>query len=141
MRPEFYHQQDKSREEAILGEALCVRHHVGLMDVSTLGKIYVQGPDAASFLEKIYSGRFVKQSIGKLRYGIACDETGVIIEDGIVVRLAEDRYYVTATSSGASAFFRSLFPISNFINLTNYSKTKRQAINSLFSSFSKCSFS
>ena len=107
-RPEFYHQEDKTREEAILGEAVCVRHHVGLIDVSTLGKIYVQGPDAASFLEKIYAGRYAKQSVGKLRYGIACDETGVIIEDGIVVRLAEDRYYVTATSSGASAFFRSL---------------------------------
>ena len=58
---------------------------------------------AAEFLEKIYTGRFKKQRTGTLRYGIACDETGVIIEDGVVARLAEDHFYLSATSSGAAA--------------------------------------
>ena len=108
MRPEFYHADGRSRDERILAEAKNVREHVGLIDVGTLGKIQVSGPDAARFLEHIYTGRFAKQKVGRLRYGVACDETGVIIEDGVIARLAEDRFYVSATSSGAAAFYREM---------------------------------
>ena len=108
LRPEYYTVSGKSREESIFAEALNVRENVGLIDVSTLGKIQVRGPDAIRFLERIYTGRFAKQPVGQLRYGVACDETGIIIEDGIIVRRAEDSFYVTATSSGAAAFYRDL---------------------------------
>ena len=107
-RPEFYQQEGKTRGECILAEAERVRTGAGLIDVSTLGKIHVCGDQAAEFLEKIYTGRFKKQRTGTLRYGIACDETGVIIEDGVVARLAEDHFYLSATSSGAAAFYRTL---------------------------------
>ena len=108
MRPEYYRQEGKSREDCILEEAQAVREGLGLIDVGTLGKIQIVGPDAARFLEAIYTGSFAKQRVGRLRYGVACDETGVIIEDGVVARLAEDRFYVTATSSGAAAFYREM---------------------------------
>ena len=107
-RPEYYRQEGRSREESILAEAEGVRAGAGLIDVSTLGKIHVCGDQAATFLEKIYTGRFEKQRVGTLRYGIACDESGVVIEDGVVARLAEDHFYVSATSSGAAAFYRDL---------------------------------
>ena len=108
LRPEYYRASGKSPDDCILDEAQNVRRNVGLIDVSTLGKLQISGADAVRFLESIYTGRFAKQAVGSLRYGLACDETGVIIEDGVIARLAEDRFYVTATSSGASAFYREL---------------------------------
>lgn len=108
MRPEYYRVGDQSREECILSEATNVRQNVGLIDVSTLGKIEVRGAHAAAFLERIYTGGFAKQPVGRVRYGVACDETGVIIEDGVVARLGKKRFYVTATSSGAAAFYREM---------------------------------
>ncbi|MEC7500555.1 MAG: 2Fe-2S iron-sulfur cluster-binding protein [Planctomycetota bacterium] len=107
-RPEYYHSENSSREECILQEARQVRHSVGVIDVSTLGKLQITGPDAARFLEQIYTGRFTDQPVGRLRYAVGCDELGVIIEDGVVARVAEDHFYVTATSSGAAAFYRDL---------------------------------
>jgi sarcosine oxidase subunit alpha len=107
-RPEYYRIKGKNRDDCILDEALNVRQNVGLIDVSTLGKLYIQGPDAVRFLEHIYTGKFANQKVGRLRYGLACDEMGVIIEDGIVARLGDDRFYVTATSSGVGAFYREM---------------------------------
>ncbi len=98
----------RNRAACILGEATHVRQAAGLIDVSTLGKFEIRGPDAARFLERIYTGRFAKQPAGKLRYALACDETGVIIDDGIVARLSEEHFYVTATTSGAAALFREM---------------------------------
>ena len=108
LRPEYYRADGHARNECILNEARNVRNNVGVIDVGTLGKLEISGPDAVEFLERIYTGQFAKQTVGKLRYGLACDETGVIIDDGIVARLADDRFYVTATSSGAAAFFREM---------------------------------
>lgn len=108
MRPEYYKAPGHGRDSCILNEATNVRNNVGMIDVSTLGKLQISGPDAVRFLERIYTGRFAKQPVGRLRYGVACDETGVIIEDGVVARVAEDRFYVTATSSGAAAFYREM---------------------------------
>ncbi len=108
LRPEYYRADSHSRDDCILKEAMNVRKNVGLIDVGTLGKLYIQGPDAVRFLEHIYTGRFAKQKPGRLRYGIACDEAGVIIEDGVVARLTDDRFYVTATSSGVAAFYREM---------------------------------
>ena len=108
LRPEYYRADGLSREDCIVDEATNVRRGVGMIDVSTLGKLQINGPDAVRFLEFIYTGRFAKQPLGRLRYGVACDETGVIIEDGVIARQAEDRFYVTATSSGAAAFYREM---------------------------------
>ena len=108
LRPEYYKTSGPDRESAILTEATHVRRAVGMVDVGTLGKLQISGPDAVIFLERIYTGHFRKLVVGKLRYCLACDETGVIIDDGIVARLAEDLFYVTATSSGAAAFYREL---------------------------------
>ena len=108
LRPEYYKAAGSTRDQCILAEAVYVRNNVGLIDVSTLGKLRVNGPDAVEFIERIYTGRFAKQPVGRVRYGLACDETGVIIEDGVIARLADDRFYVTATSSGAAAFYREM---------------------------------
>ena len=107
-RPEYYKVDGKNRDDCILDEAINVRQNVGMIDVGTLGKLQISGPDAAKFLEQIYTGRFAKQPCGRLRYGVACDETGVIIEDGVIARLADDRVYVSATRSGAAAFYRDM---------------------------------
>lgn len=108
LRAEYYSDGKSSREDCILQEARQVRHSVGLIDVSTLGKLEIVGPDAARFLERIYTGRFANQPIGRLRYAVGCDELGVIIEDGVVARTGEESFYVTATSSGVAAFYRDL---------------------------------
>ena len=108
LRPEYYATSDEGRDDLILNEAQHVRQRVGLIDVSTLGKIQISGPDAAAFIERIYTGRFANLAVGRMRYCLACDETGVVIEDGIVARLADDQFYVTATSSGAETFFRDM---------------------------------
>ncbi len=72
------------REEARRGA-----QRVGIIDVGTLGKIEISGPDAAAFLERIYTGRFANLKVGMTRYALMLDEAGVIIDDGVVARLAE----------------------------------------------------
>ena len=59
-------------------------------------------PEVAAFLDRVYTGRFAQLPVGRLSYALACDESGVVIEDGLVARLAEDRFYVTATTTGAA---------------------------------------
>jgi sarcosine oxidase subunit alpha len=97
-----------SKEDVILAEAANVRQRVGLIDLGTLGKFEVSGPDAAAFLERVYTSRFARLKPGQLTYAVACEESGVIIEDGLVARLGEDRFYVTGTTTGAAAFFQEM---------------------------------
>ncbi|MDC0935153.1 glycine cleavage T C-terminal barrel domain-containing protein [Pirellulales bacterium] len=108
LRPEYYEVKGKTRAQTILAEAQHVRDCLGLIDLGTLGKIQVTGPGSAEFLERIYTGRFRRQKVGQLRYAMACDETGVIIDDGIVARLDDDRFYVSATTGGAARFFSDM---------------------------------
>ena len=108
LRPEYYQVDGKTREQAILAEAQQVRDCLGLIDLGTLGKIQVSGPDAVEFLERLYTGKFQRQKIGQTRYVMACDETGVVIDDGVVARLDKDRFYVSATTGGVAAFFREM---------------------------------
>jgi sarcosine oxidase subunit alpha len=82
-------------------EAEAVHESLGLIDVSTLGKLIVRGPDAAAFLERIYPNRFGDMKLARVRYGIVCGDDGSIVDDGTVARLSEREYYVTTTSSGA----------------------------------------
>jgi sarcosine oxidase subunit alpha len=82
-------------------EVDAVHESLGLIDVSTLGKLIVRGPDAAAFLERLYPNRFGDMKLARVRYGIVCGDDGSVIDDGTVARLADDSYYVTTTSSGA----------------------------------------
>ncbi|HYW28940.1 MAG TPA: 2Fe-2S iron-sulfur cluster-binding protein [Gaiellales bacterium] len=82
-------------------EADAVHESLGLIDVSTLGKLIVRGPDAAAFLERLYPNRFGDMKLARVRYGIVCGDDGSIIDDGTVARLSDTEYYVTTTSSGA----------------------------------------
>ena len=82
-------------------EAKAVHDSLGLIDVSTLGKLLVQGPDAAAFLERLYPNRFADLKVGRIRYGVIGTDGGRIMDDGTIARLDEDEFYVTTTSTGA----------------------------------------
>jgi sarcosine oxidase subunit alpha len=84
-------------------EALAVHRAAGLIDVSTLGKLLVRGPQAGEFLDRLYPNRFSDLKPGRIRYGVISSDAGRIVDDGTICRLDEDAYYVTTTSSGAGA--------------------------------------
>jgi sarcosine oxidase, subunit alpha len=86
-------------------EALAVHETAGLIDVSTLGKLIVSGPDAGEFLDRLYPNRFSNLKPGRIRYGVMASDSGRIMDDGTVCRLDEDSFYVTTTSSGAGAVY------------------------------------
>jgi sarcosine oxidase subunit alpha len=84
-------------------EVQAVHGAVGLIDVSTLGKLLVIGPDAAEFLERLYPNRFGDMKTGRIRYAVLNTDAGRIMDDGTIARLSDDAYYVTTTSTGAGA--------------------------------------
>jgi sarcosine oxidase subunit alpha len=84
-------------------EVRAVHESLGVIDVSTLGKILVEGPEAAALLERLYPNRFSDLRPGRIRYGVLTTDGGRIMDDGTVARLADDLYYVTTTSTGADA--------------------------------------
>jgi sarcosine oxidase, subunit alpha len=87
------------------GEALAVHESAGLIDVSTLGKLIVRGPDAGELLDRLYPNRFSNLKPGRIRYGVIASDAGRIVDDGTICRLDEDTFYVTTTSSGAGAVY------------------------------------
>jgi sarcosine oxidase subunit alpha len=89
-------------------EVQAVRQRVGLIDVSTLGKIDLRGRDAQGFLEGVYTGGFADMRDGRIRYGVMCTEEGIIFDDGVVGRLDGDCYYLTTTSGGINAVYEWL---------------------------------
>jgi sarcosine oxidase subunit alpha len=106
-RPAFYGALDH-RAANIAAEAHAVRNGVGMIDVSTLGGIELRGPDAAEFMNRIYTYGFLKQPVGKTRYAALANEQGVIIDDGVAARLAEDHFYVTATTTGVDRVYSEM---------------------------------
>src|ERR671922_2668180 len=72
------------------------------MDASTLGKIELVGPDAPAFLDRMYTNRMSNLKIGSIRYGLMCGLDGMVFDDGVAMRLADDRYLVTTTTGGAA---------------------------------------
>ncbi|MGH3023741.1 MAG: glycine cleavage T C-terminal barrel domain-containing protein, partial [Gaiellaceae bacterium] len=84
-------------------EAKNVHDALGVIDVSTLGKLLVSGSDAAAFLERLYPNRFGDMKPGRIRYGVLGSDAGRIMDDGTIARLAEEDFYVTTTSTGAGA--------------------------------------
>ncbi|WP_204150685.1 2Fe-2S iron-sulfur cluster-binding protein [Leptolyngbya sp. CCY15150] len=107
-RPAYYHRPGLTREACIQQEVMAVRTRVGLIDVGTLGKLELRGPDAMAFLERIYTGKFAKMKVGSSRYALMVDESGVVIDDGVVARLAADHVYFTTTTSGSARIYREL---------------------------------
>ena len=108
MRPESYNGPGESVEQAYIREAKTVRQGVGMVDVSTLGKIDVQGPDAAEFLNRVYTNAFAKLPVGKARYGLMVREDGFLFDDGTTWRLDEHRYLMTTTTAGAGKVMEHL---------------------------------
>jgi sarcosine oxidase subunit alpha len=89
-------------------EVLATRGSVGVCDVTTLGKVDVQGTDAAEFLNKIYCNAFAKLEVGKTRYGLMLREDGIAKDDGTAARLAEDHFVVTTTTANALPVYRHM---------------------------------
>ena len=84
---------------SVSDEAVNVRQQVGLIDVSTLGKLDVQGKDAGALLDKVYTHYFSNLRRGRIRYGLLCGDNGTILDDGTVTRMADDRYFVTTSTA------------------------------------------
>lgn len=101
MRPACYPRTGESLHHAVQREAAAVRAGVGIFDASPLGKIEVTGADAAKFLDRFYINDVLTLETGRVRYGLMQNESGVIIDDGTIARLAADRFVVTTTSGGA----------------------------------------
>ena len=91
----------EDKHGSINREILAVRHKVGLLDASTLGKIEIKGPDAAEFLDRMYTNMFSTLKVGKCRYGLMMNELGFLTDDGVTVRLGEDHFLMHTTSGGA----------------------------------------
>ena len=81
------------------------RTNVGIIDVTPLGKLDLQGPDVPALLEQMYTNKWQKLPVGGVRYGLMCTEDGVVLDDGVTGRLADDHYLMTTTSSGAGAIW------------------------------------
>ncbi|MBC7788103.1 MAG: (2Fe-2S)-binding protein [Methylophilaceae bacterium] len=107
-RPAYYQKSGLSRIETLQQEAIAVRQSVGIIDGGTLGKIEVCGPDAGLFLERFYTGKYIDQKVGTTRYALMLDESGVIVDDGIASRLAEQLFYLTVSTSNAAAVYREM---------------------------------
>lgn len=107
-RPEYYAVEGKSRIDCIREEARRVRTAVALIDVGTLGKLEIRGPQAAEFLNRCYTGRYDNMKVGATRYAVMCDDSGVLSDEGVVARVSEDVFYFTTTSSGAATVYREL---------------------------------
>ncbi len=107
MRPEYYGAA-RTRDDNIAAEVVNVRQNVGMIDVSTLGGLEIRGPDAAEFLNRMYTFAYLKQPVGRARYVLMTDESGVIVDDGVACRMHDDHFYVTATTSGVDGVYRTM---------------------------------
>ena len=101
-RPWYYPRKGESMQDAVKRECLAVRTGVGVMDASTLGKIDIQGPDAAKLLNWVYINAWSKLEVGRCRYGLMLDENGMVLDDGVTTRLGEQHYLMTTTTGGAA---------------------------------------
>jgi sarcosine oxidase subunit alpha len=102
-RARYFPRGREDLHAAVLRECRAVRAGVGIFDGSTLGKIEVVGPDAAEFMNRMYVNPWTKLGTGRCRYGIMLREDGFVMDDGVVGRLAPDRFHLTTTTGGAAA--------------------------------------
>ncbi len=108
MRPRVYYRPGETLEQAYVREARAVREGVGIADVSTLGKIDIQGPDAAELLDRVYTNTFSTLPVGKARYGLMLREDGIVFDDGTSWRLSETRFLMTTTTVNAGPVMQKL---------------------------------
>lgn len=101
-RPWYYPRAGETMHEAVNRECLAARNGVAIMDASTLGKIDIQGPDAASFLNLVYTNAWSKLAVGRCRYGLMLDENGMAMDDGVTTHLADGHFLMTTTTGGAA---------------------------------------
>jgi len=100
-RAHYFPRAGENMHTAVARECRAVRDSVGMFDASTLGKIEVVGPDAAEFMNRLYVNNWTNLAVGRTRYGILLREDGFVYDDGVVARLAADRFHVTTTTGGA----------------------------------------
>ena len=108
LRPRYYKQGNENLFEGSKREAKNVRQHVGVCDVTTLGKIDIKGSDVSEFLNKVYVNAFAKLPVGKTRYGLMLREDSMAMDDGTTARLAEDHFVMTTTTANAVSVYRHL---------------------------------
>lgn len=108
VRPAYYAKPGLSAHDIVQDEAMTVRTSAGMIDASTLGKIEVCGPDASHFLERFYTGSYGSQKVGEIRFALLLDEAGVVTDDGVVARLADDKFYVSTNTANAAAVYREM---------------------------------
>ena len=101
MRAWYYDWAGNSPETAYIKEMELVRGNVGISDVSSLGKIDVQGPDAAEFLNRVYVNGFAKLPVGRARYGVMLNDDGIVLDDGTTSRISDTQFYMTTTTAQA----------------------------------------
>ena len=107
-RARFFPRAGEAMHAAVARECRAVRNAVGIFDASTLGKIEVVGPDAAEFLDRMYVNALATLPVGRCRYALLLREDGFLFDDGIVARLAADRFHVTTTTAGAARVLHML---------------------------------
>ena len=114
MRPRYYPKDGEDIHAAYRREAKAVREGVGIVDVTSLGKIDVQGPDSTEFLERVYANNFATLKVGRARYGVMLRDDGVVYDDGTTSRIAENHYFMTTTTANAGpvmAFMEKLLQV------------------------------
>ena len=109
MRAQWYRQAGETQwRQSVDREVMTTRSRVGICDVTTLGKIDIQGRDAAAFVNKVYANPFGKLAVGKVRYGLMLREDGLVMDDGTTARLGETHFLMTTTTANAVSVFRHL---------------------------------
>ena len=101
-RPWYYPSAGEDMAAAVAREVRAVRSGIGILDASTLGKIDLQGPDAAELLNRIYTNAWSQLPVGRCRYGLMLGEDGMVFDDGVTTRLSERHYLMSTTSGGAA---------------------------------------
>jgi len=101
-RPWYFPREGETLSDAYIREATTTRKSVGICDVTSLGKIAIQGPDATELLNRIYTNPFAKLPIGKARYGIMLRDDGIVMDDGTSWRLSETEYFMTTSTVQAA---------------------------------------
>ncbi len=101
-RPWYFPKPGERMEDAVRRECVAAREGVAVMDASTLGKIDIRGPDAAFFLDRIYTNMFSTLPEGQCRYGLMCKADGIVFDDGVTTRLGKNHFLMTTTTGGAA---------------------------------------
>ena len=102
----YFPQENETLEQAVNREVRAVRSSVGFVDMSTLGKFEIKGPDAEAFLSRLYCSNVAAMPIGKVRYGLMLREDGILFDDGTIARLGDHHYVVTATTANSETVWR-----------------------------------